>query len=336
MSAIVMRDVRRAFDVVKGSAWRMNRRVQQFEALRGVNLDVSKGELFGLLGPNGAGKTTTIKILTTLLVPTSGEVYLNGLDSVRNPDQVRSRIGYVFGGDKGLYDRLSARDNLRYFANLYRIAPGQQRRRINELLEMLSLTDRQNDRVETFSRGMKQRLHIARGLLHDPDIIYLDEPTNGLDPLAARDVRDIVRRLKHSGKTILLTTHYMFEAEDLCDRLAVIAGGRIIAEGTSKDLGALANAGPVVRAEVTGGAQALCRALEDRADVVNCHLEPLSGRELVTIRFAAQTGVEASRVVGEAAAADTGVQLLDLQLREPTLEDKYVTLVSQSLDKESA
>ncbi len=183
---------------------------------------------------------------------------------------------------------------------------------------------------------MKQRLHIARGLLHDPDIIYLDEPTNGLDPLAARDVRAIVRNLKNSGKTILLTTHYMFEAEDLCDRLAVIADGRIIAEGTSKELGALANAGSVVRAEIIGGAQALCRNLEDRIDVVNCHLEPLGDRELLTIRFAAHAGIEVPRLVREAVAADNGAQLLDLQLREPTLEDKYVTLVSQSRDKESA
>ncbi len=143
MSAIVMNDVRREFDVATGSVWRMNRRIRKFEALRGVTLNVARGELFGLLGPNGAGKTTTIKILTTLLVPTSGEVYLNGLDAVRSPHQVRSRIGYVFGGDKGLYDRLSARDNLRYFSNLYRISPVEQRKRINELLEMMNLLDRQ-------------------------------------------------------------------------------------------------------------------------------------------------------------------------------------------------
>lgn len=330
MSAIMMHDVRREFDIVKGSAWRLNRNVQKFHALRGINLDIPKGQLFGLLGPNGAGKTTTIKILTTLLAPTSGQVYLNGMDAVENPGQVRSKIGYVFGGDKGLYDRLSARDNLRYFANLYRIPLQLQYSRIEELLEMLNLTDRQHDRVETFSRGMKQRLHIARGLLHDPDIIYLDEPTNGLDPLAARDVRDIVRQLKSSGKTILLTTHYMFEAEDLCDRLAVITAGRIIAEGTSKDLGALANTGVVARAEIKGGGQGLCTALGGHPAVVNCNLEPLSDRELLTVRFAVDARIEAAHVVREAAAGEDRVEVLDLQLREPTLEDKYVALVSQS------
>ncbi|WP_344010285.1 ABC transporter ATP-binding protein [Streptomyces thermospinosisporus] len=333
MSAILVNDVRREFDIAEGRVWRLNRKVQKFEALRGINLDIPRGQLFGLLGPNGAGKTTTIKILTTLLAPTSGEVYLDGLDAVLHPQQVRSKIGYVFGGDKGLYDRLSARDNLRYFANLYQIPLKQQYTRIGELLEMLNLADRQNDRVETFSRGMKQRLHIARGLLHNPDIIYLDEPTNGLDPLAARDVRDIVRQLKNSGKTILLTTHYMFEAEELCDRLAVITGGRIIAEGTSKDLGALANTGVVVRAEIKGVGQGLCRVLQEHPAVVNCHLEPLSDRELLTVRFAVDTKIEASRVVREAAARDGRAEVLDLQLREPTLEDKYVALVSQSHEK---
>ena len=192
------------------------------DALHDVSFSVESGELFGLLGPNGAGKTTSIKILTTLLLPTSGSVRVLGFDPVRQPNEVRSRVGYVFGGDRGFYDRLSALDNLRYFADVYRVSAREKARRISELLELVGLTGRERDRVETYSRGMRQRLHIARGLLHDPPVLFLDEPTIGLDPVGARELRETVAALRDRGKTILLTTHYMFEADELCGRVAVI------------------------------------------------------------------------------------------------------------------
>src|SRR5947209_16741251 len=212
------------------------RRVAVVDALRDVSFSVEAGELFGLLGPNGAGKTTSIKILTTLLLPTSGSVRVLGFDPVREPNQVRSRVGYVFGGDRGLYDRLSALDNLRYFADVYRVPARQKTKRISELLELVGLAGRERDRVETYSRGMRQRLHIARGLLHDPPVLFLDEPTIGLDPVGARELRATIASLTAIGKTVLLTTHYMFEADALCDRIAVIAQGKIVAEGTPHDL----------------------------------------------------------------------------------------------------
>src|SRR5947207_8211821 len=175
-------------------------------------------------------------MLITLLLPTSGSARVLGYDVVKDARKVRERIGYVFGGDRGLYERLPELDNLRYFAELYGVPPRDQRRRIGELLELVGLTGREKEKVEGYSRGMRQRLHIARGLLHDPEVIFMDEPSIGLDPIGARELRQTVRSLVDAGKTVLLTTHYMFEADALCDRIAVINDGRIVASGTGADL----------------------------------------------------------------------------------------------------
>ena len=229
MGAIQARDLVRTY---KTSTGMFRRRGVEVQAVRGVSFEVADGELFGLLGPNGAGKTTTIKMLITLLIPTSGSASVLGYDVVRDAREVRKRIGYVFGGDRGLYERLSALDNLRYFAELYAVPPAEQKRRIAELLDLVGLAGREKERVEGYSRGMRQRLHIARGLLHDPPVVFLDEPTIGVDPVGARELRRTIAGLTEAGKTVLLTTHYMFEADDLCDRMAVIAKGEIVAEGT--------------------------------------------------------------------------------------------------------
>src|SRR5579859_3232171 len=221
-------------------------------ALAGIDLVIQPGELFGLLGPNGAGKTTTVKILTTLLLPDSGEARVLGLDVVKQTAALRGRIGFVFGGDRGLYWRLSGLNNLRYFADLYRIPPEVSRRRIAELLERLGLSGREHDKVELYSRGMKQRLHLARGLLNDPEVLFLDEPTIGLDPVGARELRVLVRELADAGKTIFLTTHYMFEADSICDRIAVIKKGAIVAEGTPSSIKRLVENQGVVEFEVVG------------------------------------------------------------------------------------
>src|SRR5919201_1556976 len=233
MAAIEAEGLRRTYRTHTGT---LRRKAKEIEAVRGVSFAVEPGELFGLLGPNGAGKTTTIKMLITLLLPTAGTARVLGLDVVEQPREVRKRIGYVFGGDRGLYERLPAIDNLRYFAELYGVPPRDQRRRIDELLELVGLKGREGERVEGYSRGMRQRLHIARGLLHDPPVVFLDEPTIGLDPVGARELRATIAMLAQSGKTVLLTTHYMFEADALCDRIAVICDGKIVAEGTPAEL----------------------------------------------------------------------------------------------------
>ena len=192
------------------------------KALDGIDFQVAPGELFGLIGPNGAGKTTTVKILTTLLTPTGGEARILGLDVKKDLYEIRRRIGIVFGGERGLYNRVSALYNLRYFSDLYGVDPGVARGRIPELLKAVGLADRAEEKVEKYSRGMKQRLHIAKALVHDPEVLFLDEPTIGLDPAGARDIRNMIREMKRQGKTILLTKHYMFEDEEICQRVDVI------------------------------------------------------------------------------------------------------------------
>ena len=230
---IEVRDLRREYTTYKGT---LRKKKEIVEAVRGISFMVNKGEIFGLLGQNGAGKTTTIKMLTTLLAPTSGVCKVFGYDSFGQEKQIRKRINFIFGGEMGVYRRLSGRDNLRYFANLYLLDTATRERRINEILELVELTDAADRLAETYSKGMIQRLQIARGLINDPEILFMDEPTVGLDPLGARMLRDIIRKLRDEGKTVLLTTHYLPEAEELCDRMVILDHGEIVARGTPAEI----------------------------------------------------------------------------------------------------
>jgi ABC-2 type transport system ATP-binding protein len=300
----------------------VRRRTKTVEALRGVSFSVESGELFGLLGPNGAGKTTMIKILTTLLLPSAGSARVLGHDVRGQARQIRGRIGYVFGGDRGLYDRLSAYDNLRYFADLYKVPAREQRTRIDSLLELVDLRGRERERVETYSRGMKQRLHIARGLLHDPEILFLDEPTIGLDPLGARELRQTIAGLHDGGKTILLTTHYMYEADALCGRIAVIANGAFVAEGTPAELKARVGDQTIVEIEIFGVDDEVIERLRAIPGVKGVGVETREHAQVLLVQSA--VGAEIVRaLLNELAGADTGKVIT----REPTLEDAYVELV---------
>lgn len=294
------------------------------QAVKGVSFDIGEGELFGLLGPNGAGKSTTIKILSTLLLPTSGRATVMGYDVVSRPTEIRRRIGYVAGGDKGLYERLSARDNLRYFAELHGITGRTQRLRLDQLLETVDLADRADDRVEGFSRGMRQRLHIARGLLNEPSVLFLDEPTIGLDPEASRDLRSTIGTLTGQGTTVLLTTHYMYEADELCDRIAVIAQGRLVALDT-----------PGALKKGVGDRTVATVEVRDASAAVLGDVRALPGVLDLTV-----TSTPTSHVL-EVQCEDTAALVPDLlrilgpgfitrvDTREPTLEDAYVALVAQ-------
>lgn len=196
-------------------------------ALEDISFDVKKGEVFGLLGPNGAGKTTTIKILTTLLLPSAGEARVLGYDVVSESHKIRDKINFVYGGEKGVYGRLTAKEYLHYFCTLYKIKNKEQAPLIKDLLDMVQLQEAENQKIYTFSKGMIQRLHIARCMINNPELLFLDEPTIGLDPLGAKLLRDLVKELASKGITIILTTHYMHEADELCDRIAFIKGGKI-------------------------------------------------------------------------------------------------------------
>jgi ABC-2 type transport system ATP-binding protein len=300
------------------------RRSLDVEAVRGVDFHVAEGELFGLLGPNGAGKTTTIKMLITLLLPTAGSARVLGYDVVRDAREVRRRIGYVFGGDRGLYERLPALDNLRYFAELYGVPPRDQRARIDELLELVGLRGREKERVEGYSRGMRQRLHIARGLLHDPAVVFLDEPTIGVDPVGARELRATIASLTAAGKTVLLTTHYMFEADSLCDRIAVIAKGRIVAEGTPGELKNRVADGRVTEIEVYGVPEETVAGMRELAGVTAVAVEDRDQAQVLVVQTA--PGAEVTHaLLGRLGGLEVG----RVSSREPTLEDAYVALVTE-------
>jgi ABC-2 type transport system ATP-binding protein len=292
-------------------------------ALRGVNLEIEPGELFGLLGPNGAGKTTIVKIFTTLLLPTTGAARILGLDVVNHSWAIRKRIGFVFGGERGLYWRLSGLDNLRYFADLYQIPPDVSRRRIAELLETLDLKGREHDKVEGYSRGMKQRLHLARGLLNQPEVLFLDEPTIGLDPVGGRELRALVRRLANEGTTVFLTTHYMLEADEICDRIAVIKKGEIVAQGTPSSIKTGVEDQGVVEFEIEGLPADRIEALRKLPAVATVIVEERELAQVITIHCA-----RPGELVAGLGSLLEGMQVHNVRVREPTLEDAYVLLVS--------
>jgi len=319
MAVIEAVDLRRTYRTTTGI---FRRRALTVEAVRGVSFEVGEGELFGLLGPNGAGKTTTIKMLITLLLPTSGTAHVLGLDVVKDAREVRKRIGYVFGGERGLYERLSALDNLRYFAELYGVPPREQKRRIAELLELVGLTGREEERVEGYSRGMRQRLHIARGLIHDPEVVFLDEPTIGVDPVGARELRGTIASLTEAGKTVLLTTHYMFEADALCDRIAMISGGEIVAAGTPAELKAHVADRTVVEIETFDLPDGSVERLRAVPGVQAVWVEEREERQIVLVQ--SSQGLELTQsLLGQLDGAAVG----RVVAREPTLEDAYVALV---------
>lgn len=232
-TVIEVKNLHREYVTYKGA---IRKKKEVVEAVRGIDFTVNRGEIFGLLGQNGAGKTTTIKMLTTLLAPTSGMCKVFGYDTFGQEKQIRKRINFIFGGEMGVYRRLSGRDNLRYFANLYLMDTAERERRINEILELVELTDAADRLAETYSKGMIQRLQIARGLINNPEIIFMDEPTVGLDPFGAHMLRGIISKLRDDGKTVLLTTHYLPEVEELCDRIVILNHGEIVARGTPEEI----------------------------------------------------------------------------------------------------
>lgn len=316
---IQVHNLKRTYQTDEG-VFRRKRKI--VEALQGITFSVREGEILGLLGPNGAGKTTTIKILTTLLTPTSGEVRILGLDPVKDFKKLRSQINFILGGERNLYWRLSAYDNLAYFADLYKVPRYVQKSRIPQLLELVGLTEVAHRRVETFSKGMKQRLQIARGLINEPRILFLDEPTIGLDPMSARQLRDILRGLKQQGTTILLTTHYMLEADELCDRIAFINNGMISILDTPEELKKRIDQISVVACSISGLTEeerekitahpAILHLQVDQPDQLHrLHIQTRLPQELV---------MDLYQITGT-------VRMANLSITTPTLEDVYIQML---------
>ncbi|MGB9721895.1 MAG: ABC transporter ATP-binding protein [bacterium] len=299
-------------------------------AVNGVSLEIKEGELFGLLGPNGAGKTTLIKCISTLLIPDEGTAIVGGCDVLKDPLGVRKKIGVLTGGERSLYWKLSAIDNLRYFSALYGVPRNRMNERINYILELMDLKERANENVEKYSSGMKQKLAIARALIHDPPILLIDEPTLGLDPYFARFIRQFIKEelSVKLRKTILLTTHYMDEADELCDRVAFMNRGRVEALDTPS---ALKKAMPQEQI-----LELKCLGDLNKEDFIQL-------KESVSLNISKQDGYHYLRVNTDNPEALLSklvdmirdrAKILSVNVTAPTLEDVFVYLTGASL-KES-
>jgi ABC-2 type transport system ATP-binding protein len=303
--------------------------LKQRVALKDVNLEVPTGEFFGLLGPNGAGKTTLIKILVTLLAPTTGRALVAGQDVVKQPHAVRPLINMVSGGESSGYGLLTVRENLWMFGQFYGLDNQTTHRRIDRLLEIVGIQDRANTRTSDLSTGLRQKMNIVRGFLTDPKIIFLDEPTLGLDVGASRDVRQFVRNwmAQQPGRTVLLTTHYMAEADELCDRVAIINAGQVLACDTPASLKQRLQREKLFHLDVSPLAPQVLGAFEGLPGVSKVTHLSQDGRSELELVLAADDAL--SGVVNTLTTHH--VRLLNLQKREPTLEDVFVDLVGLSM-----
>ena len=308
-----------------------NGRSKTTVAVDGISFEIQKGEIFGLLGPNGAGKTTTIKMLCTLLEPTSGTARVAGYDIVREPAKVRGSMGTVFSGERSLYWKLTGRENLEYFAALYNVEPSITALRVDSLLDKMGLTAKSNELVERYSTGMRQRLAIARALLANPPVLLLDEPTAGLDPQSARNLRDTVQALRDEGHTILLTTHYMAEADELCDRIAIIDHGRIIALDTPASLKAGLQEMHSLEVEIDRAPDGVLDELRALPLVrgVESHVSD-EDPETWTIRVLTEDSRQTLDALLDLLRARSD-RVLNMRANEPTLEDVFIALTGKPL-----
>ena len=310
------------------------------EAVKGVDLDIQQGEIFSLLGPNGAGKTTTISMISGLVTPTEGDAVIGGYSITRQPMAAKRLMGFV-PQEIALYPELSARQNLLFFGRMYGLGGKALNKRVDELLEFVDLSDRQNDRIDTFSGGMKRRVNIAVGLLHRPQLIYMDEPTVGIDPQSRRRILDTVKQLRDEhGMTVLYTTHLMEEAQELSDRVGIMDHGAIIAMGTQAEL--TQQVGEEDRLEFTTGKQAVTEELLERirrqaAGVTRLLYNPpeqisdeiSESTPARLIAFAKRGRTALPQIIQLLDAA--GIEIHSVAVREPDLEAVFLALTGRAL-----
>ncbi|WFO74672.1 ABC transporter ATP-binding protein [Desulfurococcaceae archaeon MEX13E-LK6-19] len=323
--AVVAEDLKKTYKTKKRKGL-LRGTVERIEALRGISFKIKHGEVVGLLGPNGAGKTTTVKIIATLLLPDEGEAYVEGFSVVKEPNEVRKRIGLLLSVEKGFYGKLTGRENLEYFGALYGLGGRELKERINYLMKLLELDKLgAEDRLyEEYSLGMKARLGLARALLKDPPVLLLDEPTLGLDPPSARKIRELVKKMAREGKAILYTTHNMFEAEIVCDRILLINKGVIVAEGSPEELKARIPKLRTITVVVKNTSQDVLKEVVYK--VLGDSIEPkieVVGEKLYQLRVSIEKPEE---YVGEIIRllVEKGYDIVTMKIEEPTLEDVFI------------
>lgn len=294
------------------------------EAVKNLNLEIREGQIVGLLGINGAGKTTTIKMLSTLLAPTVGNISIDGMDAMKNATEVKKFINMVAGGERMIYWRLTGRENLWYYGQLYGVEEKVLKKRMEYLLELVGLTEKQDVPVERYSKGMKQRLQIARGLINDPRYIFMDEPTLGLDAAISKELREYVKQIAYKeGKSILLTSHYMQEVEELCEYIYILDHGTVIAQGTPKELAHLAREHKIlclelqsITDELHGDLNRICLSMEK-----NCSIQLDEKNKAYTITSTKDLSTEIAKVL-----LQHEVPIKKFYTQEPRLEDTIIKL----------
>lgn len=301
-----------------------------FTAVDHVSFEVQRGELFGLLGPNGAGKTTLSRMLTTLIVPTSGRGFVAGFDVAREPVRVRESIGVIPQALTSDMD-LTGWENVDLYGGYYNISRRVRRERAQHLIHMVGLTERANDLVQTYSGGMRRRLEIARGLIHSPQVLFLDEPTIGLDPQSRRAVWELLQQLRsETGLTVSLTTHYMDEAETLCDRIAIVDGGKIIAIGSPAELKAMVKGSDRIDLEVQGDNEKIIAMLKGQPGVHEVTRDP-DGPIIVSVDDGAHA---MPKIISEIESA--GATVSSIKLERMSLEDVFIRFTGRRLRDEPA
>jgi len=329
LEPIEVRSLSKSFTVKEGPLFRKT--AKTVTALDEVSFSVKKGEIFGLLGPNGAGKTTTIKTICTLIQPTSGEVYVNGHDVQKDSQRARQDLGVMLTGDRTLYWKLTGRENLEYFSALYHMDRKHAKERIHELLKLVGLEERQDTLVENYSTGMRMRLSFIKGILHEPPVLLLDEPTMSLDPQSARLIRETIQDLRKQGHAILLTTHYMEEADQLSDRVAVIDHGKIIALAPPDELKKSMMKSEVIEIEAKNIDP---RVVEKLKGITNINEVVSSIEDASSLRGMIKVhSNDGKNAIPEMLGilVKGGVEVSNVKIATPTLEDVFISLTGRAL-----
>jgi len=303
----------------------LTRKFNSFTAVDNLNLEIATGEVFGLLGPNGAGKTTTIRMLACLIAPTEGSAMVAGYDIRRDPLKVRQSVG-ILTENPSLYERLTAYENMNFFAEAYGVRDANERQsRIRELLEFFNLWDRRNDKVATFSKGMKQKLAIIRATVHKPPVLFLDEPTAGLDPESAKEIRDLMAQLsEHEKRTILLCTHHLEDAEKLCKRVLIMNRGKCIIIGSPDELREKTNVQPIIQIGLAQITDEVISAIKSVGLSKQIDVNSQEAMLLVSVDDARLATPEVVRAIVEADG-----QVLSVNVLRPSLEEAYLKLIKE-------